>query len=88
MDTRLDHNSHKSLKLLAPESSGRGLSHSMVFFYLHVLFMRQQLCCQNAISHYPVSASAGSIRQVSIKPHAVAAAGTIKGINVINVLTR
>ena len=68
---------------MAPESSGRELSHSTFFFYLYVLFMRQRLCCQNAISHYPVSASAGSIRQVSIKPHAVAAEGTIKGINVL-----
>ena len=65
---------------MAPESSGRELSHS-TFFFTYTYFLCDNGCA--AISHYPVSASAGSIRQVSIKPHAVAAEGTIKGINVL-----
>ena len=71
-----------TLSAMTPKYSDRGLSHS-TFFLLYVLFMRQRLCCQNTISHYPASDSAGSIQQVSIKPHAVAAEGTIKGINVL-----
>ena len=93
MDTHVDQNSHKSLKLLrwithsavTPESSGRGLSHS-TFFYLVATFYATTGCAAKmllAITQlHPLQLEVAG-KSLTLKCLAsvvvAAAAGTIQG---------